>query len=320
MLGKDFLSLRSLDSQDFVDLLTVAVWLKQRRLLGELETALAGKTLAMVFEKASLRTRVSFEVGMSELGGRAMYIAKDEVGLGSREPVQDVARVLSRYVQGIMIRTFAHNNVEQLAEHAGVPVINGLSDESHPCQALADYLTMLEHFDSLQGLTVVFIGDGNNVARSLARGALLCGADFVLACPEAYAFTKTDQQEFAAHWGKQIRQVHDPITAVTGADVLYSDVWTSMGQEAEKAERLRAFQGYQINDQLLAKASDRVRIMHCLPAHRGEEITDAAFESERSIIFDQAENRMHAQKAVMRLLLAEDRDEVIKAARAAMTE
>jgi ornithine carbamoyltransferase len=318
MLGKDLINLRSLESRDFADLLTVAVWLKQRRMLGERETSLAGKTLAMVFEKPSLRTRVSFEVGMHELGGKGLYISKDEVGLGKREPVKDVARVLSRYVQGIMIRTFAHQNVLDLAEWATVPVINGLSDESHPCQALADYLTMLEHCESLQGLRVVFIGDGNNVARSLARGAIHCGAEFVLACPEAYAFTQNDRDEFAAHWGGSVRQVHDPIEAVQGAHILYSDVWTSMGQEAESAERLAAFQGYQINEQLIAEADEEVRIMHCLPAHRGEEITDEACESPRSIIFDQAENRMHAQKAVLRLLLASDRDEVIEQARGAV--
>jgi ornithine carbamoyltransferase len=318
MLGKDFLSLKEIDRREFVDLLTLATWLKQRRLTGLSETTLAGKTLAMVFEKPSLRTRVSFEVGMTELGGRAMYIAKDEVGLGTREPVQDVARVLSRYVQGIMIRTFAHSNVVQLAKHAGVPVINGLSDESHPCQALADFLTMLEHFEWLQDLTVVFIGDGNNVARSLARGAILAGARFVLACPEQYAFGQAEIDEFGSDWGEQVRQIHEPKRAVEDADVLYSDVWTSMGQETEKAQRLAAFQGYQINQDLIAAAKPGVKIMHCLPAHRGEEITDEAFESPRSIIFDQAENRMHAQKAIMRLLLADDRDEVLASARQAV--
>lgn len=319
MLGKDFIDCTRLESADFLDLLAVAIWLKQRRLQGLRETALAGKTLALVFEKPSLRTRVSFEVGMAELGGRGLYISRDEIGLGKREPVKDVARVLSRYCQGIMIRTFAHENVCELARWATVPVINGLSDASHPCQALADFLTILEHFeDGLQGLKVVFIGDGNNVARSLARAAVLCGARFVLACPAAYAFAQADIDEFGQAWGRTVSQVHDPIAAVADADVLYSDVWTSMGQEGEKAARLAAFQGYQINDTLLAQAGEQVRIMHCLPAHRGEEITDAAMESARSIVFDQAENRMHAQKAIMRLLLADDREAVLAEARAAV--
>ncbi|MFW5859907.1 MAG: ornithine carbamoyltransferase [Planctomycetota bacterium] len=317
MLGKDLISLNDLTAADFAALLDVALYLKERRTRGVIETVLAGRTLAMVFEKPSLRTRVSFEVGMTELGGRGMYLSRDEVGLGTREAVEDIARVLSRYVQGIMIRTFAHANVVTLAEHADVPVINGLSDASHPCQALADVLTMREHFPDLAGLTVVFIGDGNNVARSLARACVLIGARMVLACPEAYAFTDRDIAEFGDDWGRTVSQCHDPREAVAGADVLYSDVWTSMGQEDERAERLRAFAGYQINPDLIAAAGDRVRIMHCLPAKRGEEITDAAITCPQSIIFDQAENRMHAQKAILRILMADDRDEVLAAAGAA---
>ncbi len=317
MLGKDLISLNDLTAEDFAALLDVAVYLKDRRARGVIETVLAGQTLAMVFEKPSLRTRVSFEVGMSELGGRGMYLSRDEVGLGKREAVEDIARVLSRYVQGIMIRTFAHANVELLAAHASVPVINGLSDASHPCQALADVLTMREHFPDLAGLKVVFIGDGNNVARSLARACILVGARMQLACPEAYAFTARDIAEFGDDWGSAVSQCHDPREAVAGADVLYSDVWTSMGQEDERAERLRAFAGYQINSDLVAAVGERVRIMHCLPAKRGEEITDAAITCPQSIIFDQAENRMHAQKAILRILMADDRDEVLAAAGAA---
>ena len=316
MIGKDFTTLDILSPADFADMLALASYLKQRRRHGVVETALAGKTLAMLFEKPSLRTRVSFEVGMSELGGRAMYLSRDEVGLGQREAVEDVARVLSRYVQGIMVRTFAQDNVEALAEHASVPVINGLSDASHPCQGLADMLTIKEQFGTTSGLRIVFIGDGNNVARSLARACILGGSQLVLACPEHYAFPHHVQDAFGDAWGTSVIQVHDPATAVAGAHVLYSDVWTSMGQEAEREERLNAFEGYQINAKLLAQAHKDVRVMHCLPAHRGEEITAEALEGPASVVFDQAENRLHAQKAVMRLLMADDRDDVLAAARA----
>jgi ornithine carbamoyltransferase len=252
---------------------------------------------------------------MTELGGRSLYVRGEEVGMGVREPVRDVARVLSRYVQGIMARVFLHQSIVDLAKHGSVPVINGLSDECHPCQALADFLTIQEHLGTIANLRVVFIGDANNVARSLARAAILAGSQLVLACPKNYAFTQADIALFGASWGKQVIQVHDPAEAVTGAHVLYTDVWTSMGQEAEKAQRLQAFRGYQINDALIAKARGDVRIMHCLPAHRDEEITDSVVEHERSIIFDQAENRLHAQKAILRLLMANDSAAVIAAAR-----
>jgi ornithine carbamoyltransferase len=254
---------------------------------------------------------------MAQLAGRALYLSKEEVGLGKREAVQDVARVLSRYVDGIMIRTFAHSVVEELAAAATVPVINGLSDDAHPCQALADLLTIREHRGRSDDLHIVFIGDGNNVARSLARACQLAGSRFTLACPEAYAFSQADISDFGAAWGDGVRQLHDPAAAVAGADVLYTDVWTSMGQEAEREERLRTFAGYQINAELLAQADDDCIVMHCLPAHRGEEITEEVLEGDRSVIFDQAENRLHAQKAILRLLMADDRDKVIAAARSA---
>ncbi len=315
MIGKDYLSLNDYDADDMRDLLALSRYLKHRNKAGVREAALSGQTLAMIFEKPSLRTRVSFEVGMTQLGGTSMYIRGDEVGLNTREPAEDIARVLSRYVQGIMIRTFDHGNVEQLAKYADIPVINGLTDESHPCQALADMLTVHEHFGTTAGLRIVFIGDGNNVSRSLARACILTGSDFVLACPESYAFTDADKKEFGDFWGHQVQQVHDPVEAVSGAHILYSDVWTSMGQEAEREERLNAFQGYQINNELMAHADADMKIMHCLPAHRGEEITAEAFDSKASIVFDQAENRLHAQKAVMRLLMANDRDNVLSAAR-----
>jgi ornithine carbamoyltransferase len=310
-----FISLNDLTPEQFRDLLAVATYLKRRRAQGILEHALTGKTLAMIFEKPSLRTRLSFEVAMSELGGRSLFLRGDEVGMGVREPVRDVARVLSRYVQGIMARVFKHQSIIELSAHGSVPVINGLSDECHPCQALADFLTIQEHLGTIAGLRVVFIGDANNVARSLARAAMLAGSQLVLACPKNYAFTQADIASFGSAWGKQVIQVHNPSEAVAGAHVLYTDVWTSMGQEAEKAERLEAFRGYQINDTLIAKARGDVRIMHCLPAHRDEEITDSAVEHPRSIIFDQAENRMHAQKAILRLLMANDAAAVLAAAR-----
>lgn len=312
-IGKDFLSLRDMSSDDFKRLIDVAHYLKRRWRKGVHEHSLDGQQLAMVFEKPSLRTRVSFEVGMSQLGGRAMYLSGDEVGLGKRESVEDVARVLSRYVDGIMIRTFAHEVVEGLAHAASIPVINGLSDAFHPCQALADMLTIDEHFASMRGLKVVFIGDANNVARSLALACHMAGSSFVLACPEDYAFAQEDQAAFAEAWGQSIRQVHDPRSAVEGAHVLYTDVWTSMGQEDERERRLKAFQGYQINAQLLKWADPSCKVMHCLPAHRGEEITADALEGNKSIVFDQAENRLHAQKAVMRVLMGGDRERLFAA-------
>ncbi len=300
---KHLLTISQLSADELTDLLDHAVYLKARRTRGIPETRLAGKSLAMVFEKPSLRTRLSFEVAMTELGGRSLYIRGEEVGLGVREEVRDVARVLARYVQGIMARVFKHSSVAGLAEHAGVPVINGLCDQHHPCQILADLLTIREHLGTLKDLNVVFVGDGNNVARSLAQACVLTGSRFVLARPAGYGFTAADQAAFGSAWGSQVVEIDDPTRAVAGANVLYTDVWTSMGQESEKAARLKDFQGYQINESLMAKAHPEARVMHCLPAHRDEEITDFAMEHGRSIVFDQAENRLHAQKAVLSRLL-----------------
>jgi ornithine carbamoyltransferase len=302
---KHFITLDQLTPADFQALITLARYLKQRRAQGVLDHCMTGKTLAMIFEKPSLRTRLSFEVAMNDFGGRGIYIRGEEIGLGDREPVKDAARVLSRYHHGIMARVYKHTTITGLAEWASVPVVNGLSDDSHPCQALADFQTIQEHLGTVAGLRVVFIGDANNVSRSLAHACILTGSTLVLACPKDYAFTQADIAAFGAHWGKSVIQVHDPAQAVAGADILYSDVWTSMGQEAEKAIRLKAFQGYQINEQLLALAP-KAKVMHCLPAHRGEEITDGAMEAPQSIVFDQAENRLHAQKAVLRVLMCPD--------------
>jgi ornithine carbamoyltransferase len=295
-----------MDAATFHGLLALARYLKDRRRQGVPDHCLSGRTLAMIFEKPSLRTRLSFEVGMVDFGGRAIYIRGEEIGLGDREPVPDAARVLSRYHHGIMARVFRHATVEGLAAHASIPVINGLSDAAHPCQALADFQTIAEHCGGgVAGKRIVFIGDANNVSRSLAHACILAGSTLVLACPKDYAFGAEDIAAFGSHWGRAVTQLHDPAEAVAGADVLYTDVWTSMGQEAEKAVRLHAFQGYQINERLLALAP-KAKVMHCLPAHRGEEITDGAMECAQSVVFDQAENRLHAQKAVLRLLMTTD--------------
>lgn len=311
---RHFLSLAELAPADFHALLDLALYLKERRRAGIAERALAGATLAMIFEKPSLRTRLSFEVAMEELGGRGIYIRGEEIGIGQREAVQDIARVLSRYHRGIMARVFRHQTVVDLARYGSVPVINGLSDDCHPCQVLADFLTIREHLGTTAGLTIAFIGDANNVARSLAQACILAGSRLVVASPPAYAFSAADAAAFGAHWGQSIRQVHDPAEAARGADILYTDVWTSMGQERERAARLEAFRGFTIDERLLALAP-KAKVMHCLPAHRGEEISDAAMESPQSIVFDQAENRLHAQKAVLRVLLAADGAELLGAFR-----
>ncbi len=314
---RHLLNIADLSPAEFHDLLAVAGYLKKRRRSGTPEHALAGKTLAMVFEKPSLRTRVSFELAATELGGSAMYIRGEELGIGVRETIEDVARVFGRMVHGIMARVFKHETVEGLAKHSGIPVVNGLSDYSHPCQAIGDFLTIKEQFGRVDGLRVVYIGDANNVCRSLAQACLIAGSTLVVACPQAYAFTAEDIRSFGPAWGKAVEQIHDPRAAVKGAHVLYTDVWTSMGQEAERAERLAAFQGYQINEALLARADASAKVMHCLPAHRGEEITHGAMECAQSVVFDQAENRLHAQKAVLRLLMGSEPERVIAAARSA---
>ncbi len=251
---------------------------------------LKGKTLAMIFEKPSNRTRVSFEVGMFQLGGHAVTLGDGTIQLGRRESVADAARTLSRYVDAILIRTFEHAKVEEMAENSKVPVINALSDLSHPCQALADVFTLIEKRKKVEGLKMVFVGDGNNVARSLNELCKKTGIHFVLCCPKGYEL-------------EGAKVVYDPAKAVENADVIYTDVWTSMGQEAESKKRLKAFAKYQVNYSLVSKAKKDVLVMHCLPAHRGEEITDEVMESKNSIIFDQAENRLHVQKAILVKLL-----------------
>ncbi|HNR96979.1 MAG TPA: ornithine carbamoyltransferase [Anaerolineae bacterium] len=306
-MKKDLLSLADLTSDELWHLLNVAQELKDEWKGGGNQPILTGKTLAMIFQKPSLRTRVSFEMAMHHLGGKAMYLSPEEIQLGKRETVPDVARVLSRFVDCIMARVFSHNDVKTLATFSRVPVINGLSDYSHPCQGLGDLLTIVEHKGNLRGLKLAWCGDGNNVLTSLLFGASRLGIDVSVATPVGYE-PPSDVLEiafrFAQEHNSQIEIGHNPKIAVRGADVIYTDVWTSMGQEAEKEQRLRVFPPYQVNAALLAEAKSDVIVMHCLPAHRGEEITDEVADGPHSVLWDQAENRMHAQKAVLAVLLA----------------
>ncbi len=263
---------------------------------------LKNKTLGMVFQKPSLRTRVSFDMAMLHLGGHALYLSPNEIGLGQRESIADVARVLSRYVDGIMARVFAHAHIVELARYSSVPIVNGLSDWEHPCQALADAFTIVERFGKLKGLTVAFFGDGNNVARSLMFACALGGAEFRCVSPKGYSLDEASVDK-ARGMGGVVTLADDPQVAALGADVLYTDVWASMGQEQEAAERARIFPPFQINAALVARANPKAIVMHCLPAHRGAEITDEVIDGPHSVVFDQAENRMHAQKAVLALLM-----------------
>jgi ornithine carbamoyltransferase len=265
------------------------------------QLVLPGRSLGMIFQKPSTRTRVSFEVGIAQLGGYGLYLRADDLQLGRGETIRDTATVLSRYLDGILIRTFAQSDVEELAEHAEIPVINGLTDETHPCQALADVLTIRERLGRLEGVRVVYLGDGNNVCSSLMVAAARLGSSFVAATPPGY---EPDARAVAtARASAEVEIVNDPEAAVRGADVLYSDVWTSMGQEDERERRLRDLAGFGITQELLAQAADGAIVLHCLPAHYGEEITEAVLYGPQSAVWDQAENRLHAQKALMALLI-----------------
>jgi len=304
-----YLSIADLTPVAFQGLLDLAMALKEEWAAGGNRPVLKGKTLGMLFQKPSLRTRVSFDMGMIQLGGQALYLSPSEIQLGSRESVPDVARVLSRYVDGIMARVFAHRHILQLAEHSRVPVINGLSDYNHPCQGLTDFFTLYEKKGGLKGVKLVYVGDGNNVARSLLFGAAKLGVHFVLTGPQDYHLPPEDiqvAQSFVAATdsGSQIEQTTDVYAAVAGADAIYTDAWYSMGQEAEAEKRAKVFPPYQINQALVAAAKADVIVMHCLPAHRGQEITDAVADGPHSALFDQAENRMHAQKALLVELMA----------------
>jgi ornithine carbamoyltransferase len=303
-----FLSLTDLTPQALRDLLQRAVDLKEEWRAEGNPPLLQNQTLGMVFQKPSLRTRVSFEMGMHHLGGQALYLSPFEIKLGERESVPDVARVLSRYVHGIMARVFAHADILALAEYSQVPVINGLSDYNHPCQAMADFLTIVERKGwDLGGHKLAFIGDGNNVSTSLLFGATMLGMDFAIAGPPGYELPDgvwAQGQRLAAVSGSDLMATHDPHAAVDGADAIYTDVWASMGQEEQAEERARIFMPYQVNEALVAEAQSDVIVMHCLPAHRGQEITDAVCDGPHSVLWDQAENRMHAQKAILVELMA----------------
>lgn len=299
---RHFLTMTDLAPDELRELLAAAARAKRGRTPARL---LAGKTIALVFQKPSMRTRVAFEVAVLRLGGSVVYLGQDDIQLGQREPIQDVARVLSRYVDGIVVRTFAHADAEAFAAYADVPVINGLSDLVHPCQALADLLTIQEACGRLKGLTVAYVGDGNNVLHSLAEGCAMVGVNVAAATPPGYrpnARLWAAAAAVARRHGAALRLETDPRRAVRGADIVYTDVWVSMGQEAQRARRLRRFRGYQVSDALLRHAAPGCKVMHCLPAHRGEEIAAAVMEGSRSRIFEQAQNRLHAQIALLALL------------------
>ncbi|MBS3734278.1 MAG: ornithine carbamoyltransferase [Phycisphaerae bacterium] len=300
-MAKDFVNILDFTSEALRAMLERAVERKAAFEAGQLEPCLQRRTLAMVFEKPSLRTRVSFEAAMTHLGGHAIYLAPADIGLGQREPVRDVARVLGRMCDGIVARTFAHETVEELARHAPVPVINALSDRAHPCQAMADMMTIRQRLGDPAGRTLAFVGDGNNVARSLAALSARLSVRFVLACPAGYEL----DAEFLAGLPPEanVAVCHDPRAAVAEADVIYTDTWVSMGQEDEKARRRREFAAFQINAKLLAAGRDDAVVMHCLPAYRGCEITDEAFEAHAETVFEQAGNRLHFQRALLEMLL-----------------
>ena len=305
MRGRNLLSIADLSAREVDDVLTAAMALKD----GADGPALAGKTLALVFEKPSLRTRVSFHVAMKQLGGDCIYLSPPEVGLGQRETPADVARVLSRYVHCIAARTFEQETVAELAAHAGIPVINALSDHEHPCQALADLLTVREKKGALPGVTLAYIGDGNNVANSLALAAGITGMHFRISSPTGYGIPEAvavRAKALAAASGGSVEEASTPEEAVSGADVVYTDVWASMGQEREAAVRREDFAAFCVDEALMALARSDAIFMHDLPAHRGEEVTDQVMDGPQSVVFDQAENRMHAQKGLLALILGEE--------------
>lgn len=305
--GRDFLTLVDYTAEEIQMLLDLAVQLKRRQKEGKPTPILNGKTLGMIFEKSSTRTRVSFEVGMFQLGGQALFLSTQDLQLGRGETIADTARVLSRYLDGIMIRTFAHEKAVELARFATIPVINGLTDDYHPCQVMADLLTIQEKKGHLKGLKLAYVGDGNNMAHSLMQGGALMGMHVAVATPPGYEPRQdvlTYAKKLASAAGSEVTATHLPEEAVEGADVVYTDVWTSMGQEQETQQRLRDFRGYQVDEKLMKRAKPDALFMHCLPAHRGEEVTDEVADGPQSVIFDQAENRLHGQKAILVALMS----------------
>ena len=300
---KHLLKMLDLSTEEIIEILNLADQLKYELKHGIPHPHLKGKTLGMIFQKASTRTRVSFETGMYQLGGYPLFLSSNDLQIGRGEPVQDTARVLSRYLDGIMIRTFEQKEVEDLAEYGSIPIINGLTDFCHPCQVLTDLMTIREFKGSFDGLKMCFIGDGNNMANSLIVGCLKVGMSVSIACPDDYQPPK-EILDFAKGYGDKFEMTNVPMQAAKGADVLITDVWASMGQEGEAEKRKKAFAGYQINDELMLQANEGAMVLHCLPAHREEEITEKVFEAHANEIFEEAENRLHAQKAVMVKLMA----------------
>ncbi len=300
-MKKDLISIVDI-KEDLLDIIDLALEMKRRRQMGEMYESLKNKSLAMIFEKPSTRTRVSFEVAMTQLGGHALYLSPRDMQLGRGETIADTARVLSRYVDAIVYRAYDHNNVVELAENATVPVINALDNVEHPCQIVADLMTIKEKKGALRGLKLAYVGDGNNVAHSLMLGSAIVGMNFYIACPEGYEPNEeivAQARKLANETGAKIVVTHDPIEAVKDADVIYTDVWVSMGDEAEKEKREKAFKPYQVNIDLVRHAKSDYIFMHCLPAHRGYEVTDDVIDSRNSVVFDEAENRLHAQKAIL---------------------
>ncbi len=303
-MAKHFLKVEDFGADELHLLLDESAGLKEVYRQGHHETCLTGKTAVLLFEKPSSRTRISFQVGMTQLGGSSVYIRPEDIGgLGQREPIADLTRVLNGYVDVIVARTFAHEAVTELAKYATVPVINALTDLAHPCQAMADMLTIREHCGTLEGCHLAYIGDANNVARSLAVASAALGVRFSIASPEGYAFEETFIARMQSKAGAgAVKAVTDPREAVEGADIVYTDTWTSMGQEAEKQRRIEAFSGYQVDSKLMSAAKAGAKVMHCLPAYRGLEVSDEVLESSQSIVFDQAENRLHFQRALLKYL------------------
>jgi ornithine carbamoyltransferase len=306
-MKKDLLSIKDLTSREIEELFNLTTELKKNK--SKFSKVLSGKSLALIFQKPSNRTRVSFEVGMYQLGGNSLYLSPNEINIGVRESIKDVAKTISRYVDGIVLRTFEHKNCLDMAAAATVPVINGLSDYSHPCQGLADIFTIKEKLKNLKNITLAYIGDGNNVCNSLLFAASKTGINIKVGAPKGYFPNEQvvkQSEEIAKETGSKIKITDDPAEAVKGANVVYTDVWASMGQEEEIAKRKIIFKDFQINAKLLSNAAPGVLVMHCLPAHRGEEITDEVMDSKNSIVFDQAENRMHVQKAILIKLLSKN--------------
>lgn len=304
--GRDFIEFTDYSKEEIEYLLQLAIDIKKKQKSGEVYQPLKGKTIGLIFEKSSTRTRVSFEVGMFQLGGHALFLSKNDIQIGRGETISDTAQVLSRYLDGIMIRTFAHSNVIELAKYADIPVINGLSDDAHPCQVLADFQTVLEHKGQLKGLKMAYVGDGNNMAHSLMLGAAKLGVHVSVASPEGYEPNPAiveQAKSIAQETGSQVVVTRSPEEAVKDADIIYTDVWASMGFEEEQQAREAAFADYQVNEELVKGAKNNYIFLHCLPAHRGEEVSEGVIDGPNSAIFDQAENRLHAQKALMAALM-----------------